>query len=216
MKYGVIGATGATGLELLKQLPPADTHVFVRDRNRLPQGHALTVTEGSLSDTKALQAWASSCDTVFFALGHGLSFRQIACNLGAASAYPQARFMSDAMAQIIAARPQRIIHCGAYGCRETREDLPSIFGKFFLPLLIKQSYEDHEWIETLLEKSSGISWVVARPGMLTNGPLTGTYRTVQRFSGQNTVHISRSDVAHFMIRSAKSEEFLRLCVGLGY
>lgn len=216
MKYGVIGATGPTGLEILKQLPHRDTSVYVRSAQKLPPQHELQVTQGSLEDVHRLKTWASSCETIFFALGHGLSLHQIFFNLGFSGYYPQARFMSKAMTHIIDVKPKRIIHCSAHGCRETRQDLPLFFGKVLLPLLIKESYADHEDIETMLEKSTDVEWVVVRPGMLTNGPKTGKYRAEFRFPGEKTLKISRADVAHFMVRCAADNEFLKRCVGLGY
>ena len=37
MKYGIVGATGLTGLEILKQLPSHDVSVFVRQPEKLPK-----------------------------------------------------------------------------------------------------------------------------------------------------------------------------------
>jgi putative NADH-flavin reductase len=214
MKYGILGATGPTGLELLKKLKGQTVSVYVRNPSKLPEDHGVEVVQGDLSDHKALQNWAAKQDVVFCALGHGLSLAQFFNNLGLGD-YPKRGLMFDAIKVVAASGTKRIVHCSAYGAAETKDDLPFVFGKILKPLLIAESYADHERVEEFL-KQSQIEWVVARPGMLTNGPATGIYRTEQRFVGPKAVSISRADVAHFMVRAAQGGEFLRKCVGLGY
>jgi hypothetical protein len=55
---------------------------------------------------------------------------------------------------VLKAKPKRVVHCSAYGTQETRGDLPFVFGKILLPLLIAKSYEDHENVERLRQSSS--------------------------------------------------------------
>lgn len=214
MRYGILGATGPTGLEILKKLKGQSVSVFVRNPAKLPAGHGAEVVRGELSDKPALKKWASQQEMVFCALGHGLSLKQVMSNLGVGT-YPGARMMRDALEVVAASGTKRLIHCSAYGTSETRGDLPFFFGRVLLPLLIKESYADHEAVEEMLKRSK-IDWVVARPGMLTNGPAKGGYRTADRFTSGKTVSISRADVADFMVRAANSDEFLKQCVGLAY
>lgn len=102
-----------------------------------------------------------------------------------------------------------------YGTGKTLSDLPVWFEKVLVPLLLRHPFADHAVVENLLEQS-GVEWTVALPGLLTQGPRTGVYRTVERFSDRRqTTSISRADVADFMIRAAKTDEFLRKRVGLG-
>ncbi len=214
MQYGIIGATGPTGLELTKQLAKEQVSVYVRNSSRITPRDKLRITQGELQNERALKEWASQNDVVFCTLGHTDYGAQLKANLGLSS-YKQSLMMSRVIKTLLEARVKRIIHCSAYGTRETREDLPFFFGKILLPLLIKESYLDHEAVETLLE-TSGTEWVVARPGMLTNGPLTGKYRVQLRFQSEKALKISRADVAHFMIKAANTDEFSKKCWGLGY
>lgn len=214
MKYGILGATGPTGLEILKQVAGDEVSVYVRTPSKVPAGIAKEVVEGALTDTDKLGRWAGQQQTVFCALGHNDRSALLLDGLHLKS-YHQKTLMQDAVRTVIEGKPKRIIHCSAYGTGETLHDLPGWFGKIVLPMLLKHSFADHEAVEQLLERS-GCEWTIALPGMLTNGPRTGRYRAVERFSAGQTVSISRADVADFMIRAAKSDEFLRRRVGLGY
>jgi putative NADH-flavin reductase len=214
MRYGILGATGLTGKEILKLLKGKDVSVYVRSPGKLPADHGAKVTQASLTDSAKLTKWASEQDVVFTALGHALNFDMIKANLGLAT-FSQDYLLTKTMAAVIAGKPKRIVDLGAYGTHETRGDLPWIFGKFFLPLLIARSYADHESVEDLLAKSS-VEWVVARPGRLTNEPAKGVYRTQERFNKGSNIVISRADVADFMVRSASGTDFLRKRVGLSY
>lgn len=214
MRFGILGATGPTGKELLKKLKGKTVSVYVRNPSRLPEGHGAEVVLGQLSDEAKLRDWAGNQDVILCALGHGLSFSQILANFSLGS-YPQAGMLEKAWRVVLQAKPKRVVHCSAYGTQETRGDLPFLFGKILLPLLIAKSYEDHENVERLLQSSS-TEWVVARPGMLTNGEAKGVYQTVDRFTGNGTKSISRADVADFMVKAATTPTFLRKLVGLGY
>jgi putative NADH-flavin reductase len=214
MRFGILGATGPTGKELLKKLKGKTVSAYVRNPSRLPEGHGAEVVQGELSDEAKLQDWAGNQDVILCALGHGLSFSQILANLSLGS-YPQAGMLEKTWRIVLKAKPKRVVHCSAYGTQETRGDLPFVFGKILLPLLIAKSYEDHEHVERLLQSSS-TEWVVARPGMLTNGEAKGVYQTVDRFTGKGTKSISRADVADFMVKAATTPTYLRKLVGLGY
>lgn len=50
--------------------------------------------------------------------------------------------------------------------------------------------------------------VIVRPGFLTNGPLTGTYRAQTELEGIKAGKISRADVAHFILAEIKSKPYL--------
>jgi len=47
-----------------------------------------------------------------------------------------------------------------------------------------------------------------RPGFLTNGPLTGTYRTLTGLEGVTAGKISRADVAHFILNEFDQKKYL--------
>jgi len=50
--------------------------------------------------------------------------------------------------------------------------------------------------------------VIVRPGFLTNGPLTGTYRVVTELTGVTAGKISRNDVAHFVLTEFAEKRYV--------
>jgi putative NADH-flavin reductase len=215
MKYGIVGATGLTGIELLKQLPSNEISVFVRQPNKLPEGMKLEVTRGEVSDQKALTDWASKQETVFLTLGHSFTGTLVRFNLGLTSDYPLKRVLRDSLSAVMKGKPKRIIYMSAYGTHETRSELPFVFGKIILPIFIGEVYRDHEEAESLLRSYSG-EWVVARPAQLTKEPARKKYRAEVKLSPWGTGKISRADVADFMIHAAQENRWIGQAVGLSY
>jgi uncharacterized protein YbjT (DUF2867 family) len=215
MKYGIVGATGLTGLELLKQLPSNEVSVFVRQPNKLPEGMKLEVVRGDVSDQKALTEWASKQETVFLTLGHPLTGTLVGYNLGLTRDYPLKRILTDSLSAVIKGQPKRIIYMSAYGTNETRPGLPFVFGKIILPIFIGEVYRDHEEAESLLRSYSG-EWVVVRPAQLTNEPARKQYRAEVKLNPWGTGKISRADVADFMIYAARENRWIGQAVGLSY
>lgn len=66
------------------------------------------------------------------------------------------------------------------------------FMRLVIRLFLKQEYIDKTRLEEMLAHSS-LQWQVVRPGMLTNGPRTGTYRVLpDLFSGMRVGKIARA------------------------
>jgi len=79
--------------------------------------------------------------------------------------------------------------------------------------LLKVPGEDHVRQEALV-RESGLDWVVARPGRLTNGPALGRYvkkTTIERVPGS----ISRADVADFLVGACEASTWVGHAVQLG-
>lgn len=215
MKYGIVGATGLTGLELLKQLPPGEVSAFVRQPDKLPQGMDLEVVRGDVLNQEALTDWASKQATVFLTLGHPFTWTLVLYNLGLKRNYPLRRILSNSLAAVIKGKPKRIVYLSAYGAHETRSDLAFMFGKIILPVFIGEVYRDHEDAESLLRSYSG-EWVATRPAQLINAPARRQYRAESRLGPGGVAKIARADVAHFMIRAAQESSWLGKAVGLSY
>jgi uncharacterized protein YbjT (DUF2867 family) len=220
MKIGILGATGPTGLCIVEQAVAMGHEVdcFVRTPSKLGGQPKAKATQGTLSDSKALTAWASKQDAVLVALGHKQLGQSLKARLGLGT-YPEPLFISQTVELLLRVAAEgktlkKLVYCSAYGTQETENDLPWVFGKVLKPLLLSFSYADHERSEKLFEASKS-DWVVARPGMLTNGPKTGVYQCADRFKGK-TMKISRADTAHFMLRAVTEKGFTHGKWGLGY
>jgi NAD(P)H-binding len=80
---------------------------------------------------------------------------------------------------------------------------------------LRRPYADLAEMEAELQGSS-LDWTVVRPPRLTDGPLTGHYRTAL---GRNLPHgraISRADVAHALLDVLHRPETVRATVGIAY
>ncbi|MEW6563413.1 MAG: NAD(P)-binding oxidoreductase [Pseudomonadota bacterium] len=65
--------------------------------------------------------------------------------------------------------------------------------------MLKEIYNDKDREEAII-KASGAEWMIVRPGMLTNGARTGSYRVLTDLNGVTAGKISRADVADFVLR----------------
>ena len=81
-----------------------------------------------------------------------------------------------------------------------------IFGRHYIDLAA---------MEDLLNDGS-LDWTAIRPPRLTNGPLTGTYRTSLDRNVRHGLTISRPDVAHLMLTVLRQPETVRHAVGVAY
>lgn len=73
-------------------------------------------------------------------------------------------------------------------------------------LVFGRAYADKDIQERLIRQSS-LDWVIARPGVLTNGPATGRYRVLLAPGEWRNGIISRADVADFLVRSVEGDQY---------
>jgi|SRR5580658_861261 uncharacterized protein YbjT (DUF2867 family) len=108
---------------------------------------------------------------------------------------------------------RRLVVLSALGAGDSRKLAGFIFDKLLISFILKAPYEDHERQEKLV-KDSGLDWVIARPGRLTNGPARKKY--VKRSEIVPVpMSISRADVADFLVESAEVDTWVRQAVQLG-
>ncbi len=211
MRVLVIGATGATGLQLVQQALQLGHLVtaFVRDPARLQIAHAnLRVVQGDVLDYATLEPAMRGQNAVLSALGHKRFL------------YPN-RIQSDGMSNILRAMEAgavpRLICETALGIGSSvgRLGLPYTF--FILPLLLVFYMWDKVRQEELIIASSDLDWVIVRPGVLKNGAAKGNYKHGPDVGSYLwPVTISRADVADFMLKQLTDDTYLGTAPGLGY
>lgn len=102
-----------------------------------------------------------------------------------------------------------------FGAGESKNYL-SFFMRLVISLFLKDQYEDKTIMEKLITKSI-LKWEIIRPGMLTNGNLTHSYKVINKlYKGMKVGKISRADVAHFLINEAENPKMLYEYVALTY
>jgi putative NADH-flavin reductase len=85
----------------------------------------------------------------------------------------------------------------------------------FIKVVLRQRYGDLARMEDLLRESE-LDWTVFRPPRLTNGPLTGKYRTALGQNLRRGALISRADVAQAMLAALDQPATIRQAIGIAY
>jgi len=206
----VIGATGATGRQLVQQALEQGHQVtaFVRDPSKLQIAHAnLQIATGDVLDYASVESAMRGQSAVLSALGHKRFF------------YPN-KIQSDGMRNILQAMKAcdvpRLVCETALGIGNSvgRLGLPHTF--FILPLLLVFYMWDKLRQEQLIIASDR-DWVIVRPGVLTNGEARGSYRHGPEVGSYLwPVKISRADVADFMLKQLTDDAYVGAAPGLGY
>jgi putative NADH-flavin reductase len=98
-----------------------------------------------------------------------------------------------------AAGVKRLIAVTGLGAGDSRGHGGFLYDTVAFPLLLKRVYDDKDVQESLI-RSSGLDWIIVRPGLLTNSPATGQYRVLIAPNDWRFGTISRVDVADFIVR----------------
>jgi len=204
----IVGATGGTGRQLVEQALERGHVVtaLARDPSALRIEHPrLTVVRGDVLDYRSVEAAVRGQDAVLSALGHKRFF------------YPT-RILSEGTRNLLRAMEthgvQRFVCETALGIGDSAGRMGVYYTFFVIPIILPFYFWDKTRQERLIA-ASGASWVVVRPGALTNGAKRGRYR-----HGRNvgsflwTVRISRADVADFMLNQMTDNTYLGTAPGV--
>jgi putative NADH-flavin reductase len=202
MKLAVFGATGKTGLEIVKQALDQGHIVtaFVRDAARLTiEDEHLTFVTGDVFDPVSVAQAIQEQDAVICSLGSN--------ELG------RTTVRSEGTANIIKAMKEnhvnRLVVITAMGVGESWSTL-SLVNKLFFATLLRNTRQDHEKQEVLV-KESDLDWTIIRPSGLTDDPLTESYAIGENIQ-TNTSQIARADVAHAIIKELQDNTFVHKAV----
>lgn len=202
MRLVVFGATGRTGIEIVKQALAQDYEVtaFVRDAAKMPiQSDHLHLTTGDVMNYTSVNQAIQAGDAVICALGTN--------SLGKSSV------RSEGTANIVKAMKEknatRLIVISAMGVAESWSTL-SFINKLFFAILLHNARQDHEKQEALV-KTSGLDWTIIRPSGLIDKPATERYAIGENIQAK-TSKISRADVAHCIIKELTSNALIQKAV----
>ena len=209
MNILVFGATGPTGQQVLRQALGQGHAVtaFVRDPATLPTNEKrLRVVNGDTTrDTGKVADAVSGQDAVISALGRRSTFK---------SDHLIERSMQVIVPAMERAGVRHLILVSAFGVGESRRDAPLIPRMMYRVLLgdifaDKKAAEDHV-------RRSNLDWTFVYPVLLTNGPMTGTYRAGERLELHGLPKISRADVAHFILAEVGKRAFVHKVAVISY
>ena len=202
MKLLVLGATGATGLQIVQQALAQGHQVtaLVRDPAKLKISHpALRVVQGSMpEDAAALASALQGQDAVLSSLGLRNALRANSL---------QERSMQALVPAMLAAGMRRLITVSANGVGDSHAASP-LLPRIMYRLLLGDIFADKKAGEDVVRASS-LDWTFAYPTLLTNGPRTGKYRAGERLELSGMPKISRADVADFVLKQLQDRSWSR-------
>lgn len=108
---------------------------------------------------------------------------------------------------------KRLAILSALGTGDSRSLMPWLLKKLTVDWLLKVPFEDHDRQEAMV-RSSGLEWIIARPGRLTNGPGRGRYETRTELAPVPSA-ISRADLADFLVKACEEDRWVGHAVQLG-
>ena len=173
MKILVFGATGKTGKLVVQQALENGFEVtaFVRDPEKMMiTHHKLTIANGDVMLFATIDKIMKDHDAV------------ISC-LGLPAHKPgelRSRGTQHIVDSIKKSSVNKFICQTSLGYADSKQILVNtsfLFKKIIVPLLLKKTFNEHELQESII-KQTNLDWMIARPGNMTNGKLTGIIKLV--------------------------------------
>jgi putative NADH-flavin reductase len=204
MKLIVFGATGGIGRLLVAGALERGHAVtaFVRSAESLGSRDGLKVVKADLFDPQAVGDAIDGHRAVLSALG--------------ARTLKADPILSRALPLIISGMHfhmvERIIAVGAagalYPAGKYQPRLANLFFALARSTFLRHPMADQRAQERLLA-ASDLDYTIVRPPRLTDGPPTGKYRVLPDALPSSSRHISRADVADFMLQQLTDPRFHR-------
>jgi len=206
MKLVVLGATGGTGMELVRESLKRGHSViaFVRNAARLHEFEGrIRVAEGDLLDRGALAKVLEKNDAVLSGFGPRVPVAKSDVHLLEQFAAALTGAMQDARVRRL------VIISTAFLFKDSIVPPTYLLGKLLFPSVVTDS--------AALEKTvqeSAVEWTIVRPPQLTDGPMTGSYRERIGHLPRLGFKISRGDVAHYFVKAIEKDDVVRKIVGI--
>jgi putative NADH-flavin reductase len=178
--------------------------VFVRRPEAVTTQHAnLTIVQGDISDAAVVAGAVAGHEVLLSALG----------TRGGPAVLPEGtRNILEAMASH---GVRRSLWVSSFGAGDSLQQMGWLSQTLIVKGLLRQAIQEKNAQEQIILASGG-DWIIARPGGLTDGPLTGAYRVTGPGDKVGRPSISRADVADFMLKNLTDTRYARRAVGLTY
>jgi putative NADH-flavin reductase len=200
----IIGASKGIGLETVKCALKAGHTVraMARSAVRIPVRHAnLETVTGDALDANAVTRALTGVDVVIQTLG---------VTAGPEFLFKPVRLFSVATRVLVAAMEEtgvrRLICVTGLGAGDSRDRGGMLYNTAF-HLFLGRVYADKD-VQERIVRNSKLDWMIARPGILTRGPMTGRYQVLDNPDDWRCGFISRADVADFLIKQIDDNQYL--------
>lgn len=202
MHITIIGASAGVGLETAKRALQRGHQVttLARSELSLPSSGQLRKLQGSALNKADLSAALSGSDALIVALGTGKSMKPTSLYSDFAGLLTELHRES--------ALTILVIVLTGFGAGESSQFHDSLIMRLFFKYLLNDVYADKTKMEQIIGQSN-MRWMMVRPGLLKNAPLTEQYRVETKlFKGMNIGSIHRADVADFMVKQAEHPNYI--------
>jgi putative NADH-flavin reductase len=209
VKVVVFGATGGVGRRLVECALTRDYWVTaaVRDPTKVTIEHRrLQVVACDVLDPVTIASAMAGQDAVLCAIGSKDRGPTVLYSSGARNIVQQMKV--SGVRRIVFLSNFGVLNENAHGRRQA------------LLLFLARSFLDH----TLADHRKAIDeicrhaseWIISRPLVMTDGPPAGGYRVAVDGLPPKGTHISRADVADFMLRQVASDDYLCKIPSIAY
>jgi putative NADH-flavin reductase len=208
MKLVVLGATGGTGLEIVRQAVEHGHSVtaFVRSPARLESFRGrITVKQGDLLNRTELERAISGHDAVLSGFGPRVPISKADANL-----------LRDFAVALTTAMPlagvrRVVVVSTAFLFKDSIVPPTYLFGRLFFPGVVI----DASAMERIF-MGSGLDWTIVRPPQLTDKAHTGEYRLREGHLPRFGFKISRADVADCFIKTVDHPASIGKILGVSH
>lgn len=212
MKVAIFGASGATGRLLVRRCADAGYQItaLLRHPETFPLRMLVRSVPGSAFDSTAVARTIEGADVVLSALG--------------ARSIKKEDVLERAVPQIVTAMQhegvRRIIVLGSAGARTDALDKQPAWRRWVVEHIVYNTLlkwpvaSQRSQYATL--SSSGLDWTMAMPPMLTNGSGRGKWRIDPDALPPGASHISREDVADFMMQQIDDPQWIGKAVYISW
>ena len=212
MNIVIFGAAGGTGRSLTEQALAEGYTVTGFDRNpdALKLQHPnLKMIKGDIFDPAGVERAIAAQDLVFCVLGVRPGVTAPVCSVGT----------KNIILGMEKQGVKRLIIQSAFAVaaldgewREVPWIVPLVsplFGK------VRAMFMDHVRQEEFVRQSN-LDWIIVRPSRLTDTPGTGAYRVGEPLFIGPRAHISRADVADFMLKQVHDDTYIHKAPRMKY
>jgi putative NADH-flavin reductase len=205
MKLVVLGATGGTGLEIVRKAIEHGHSVtaFVRSTERLkPFRDRINIRQGDLLNSNELAEALTGHEAVLSGFGPRLPISKADKDL-------LHRFALTLTSAMLHARVRRVVvESSAFLFKDSIVPPTYLVGRLFFPGVVA----DASAMEQVL-KDSALDWTIVRPPRLTDKPYTGKYRMREGHLPRFGFTISRADVADCFIKTVENPASIGKVIG---
>ena len=219
MKLTVFAATGGIGRQLLDQALAAghDITAVVRNPAMLPAEVRAVTADLTTAGPAALEPAVAGADAVLSGLGPRSRADAGVASHGTLAIVEAMR--ATGVRRVVAVSAAPVATVASPGRPDPPRYDPGdglVTRRVLMPLLLatlREVYRDLALMEDALRDST-LDWTVVRPPRLTDGPLTGTYRTALGRNLRGGLLVSRADVAHPMLATLDRPETITQTIGI--